>query len=40
MIKALREAAKSPGRRKMTEEMIEYISDQNIVKKWAGLSLE
>jgi hypothetical protein len=39
-IKALREATKGPGRRKMTEEMVEYIGDQRIVKKWAGLSLE
>jgi hypothetical protein len=39
-VKALREAKKGPGRRKMTEEMIEYIGNQTIVKKWAGLSLD
>jgi hypothetical protein len=33
-------ALKVPERRKMTEEMIEFIGDQSIVKKWAGLTLD
>ena len=37
--RALWEAEQGLGRRKMTDEMIDYIRQPAVVRKWAGLSL-